>query len=223
MARVFAGTLGYTALFGMFLLVPAPWPIPWRAWVLLATLFVVRLAIGLTIHHRAPDILRARSGSPIQPGQPLLDRVLLLAFMLTFALLVSVASADGFRLHVLGSIPGFLAPLGLLLFVIGWCVSGFALLSNAFALTAVRPQSGQVIATTGPYAHVRHPIYLGGLLVMLGESTWLGSWLALFATAVPLGILIVRIRLEERFLNENVAGYPDYALRVPYRLIPRVW
>ena len=223
MARVLAGILGYTALFGLFLLAPAPRPIPWRAWVLLGTLFVVRFAIDLTVHHRAPGILRARAGSPIQPGQPLVDRVLLLTFMATFALLVSVASIDGFRLHVLGSIPDFIAPLGLLLFVIGWCVSGFALLSNAFALTAVTPQPGQVIATTGPYAHVRHPIYLGGLLVMLGESVWLTSWLALLAAAIPLGILLVRIRLEERFLSENVAGYSDYASRVPYRLIPRVW
>ena len=87
----------------------------------------------------------------------------------------------------------------------------------------MRPQLGQEIATTGPYAHVRHPIYLGGLLVMLGESVWLSSWLALLATAIPLGILLVRIRLEERFLGENVAGYSDYALRVPYRLIPLVW
>jgi protein-S-isoprenylcysteine O-methyltransferase Ste14 len=220
---VFAGTLGYTALFGLFLLAPAPWPIPWRAWVLLATLFVVRFALDLTVHRRAPAILRARTGSPIQPGQPFVDRVLLLAFMLTFALLVSVASVDGLRLHVLGSIPDFLAPLGLLLFVIGWCISGFALLSNAFALTAVTPQLGQVVATTGPYAHVRHPIYLGGLLVMLGESVWLTSWLALLAAAIPLGILIVRIRLEERFLRDNVAGYPEYASRVPCRLVPHVW
>ena len=223
MARVFAGTLGYTALFGLFLLIPAPRPIPWRAWVLLGTLFVVRCVMDFTVHHRAPAILRARTGSPLQPGQPLLDRVLLLAFMVTFALLVSVASVDGLRLHVLGSIPHFIAPFGLLLFVSGWCVSGFALLSNAFALTAVRPQAGQVIATTGPYAHVRHPIYLGGLLVMLGESVWLTSWLALLAAAIPLGILLVRIRLEEQFLSENVAGYSVYASRVPYRLIPLVW
>jgi len=221
--RVLAATIGYVALYAAFLLIPAPSPIPGRAWLLLAVLFAVRLAGNATIHRRAPQILAARAKPPIQAGQPLLDRVLLLAFLATFALLVSVASADGLRLRLLGSVPMPLSVAGLGLFAAGWIVAASAVLANAFALTVIRAQEGQVVVTHGPYRFVRHPIYLGGVLVMLGESLWLGSNLALVAMCVPTAILVARIHLEERFLLANLQGYGDYAARVRQRLIPGVW
>jgi protein-S-isoprenylcysteine O-methyltransferase Ste14 len=223
MIQVLASTIGYVALFGVFLLIPAPTPIPWRAWLLLAVLFVVRLAANITVHRLKPEILLARAKPPIQAGQPLLDRVLLLAFMATFALLVSVASADGLRFRLLGAIPAPLSVAGLGVFAAGWVVAASAVVANDFALTVIKPQEGQGAVTSGPYRLVRHPIYLGGLLVMLGETLWLGSTLALVATFIPMAILIVRIHLEERFLAVNVPGYGDYVRRVRHRLIPGVW
>lgn len=223
MIQVLASTIGYAALYAAFLLIPAPAPVPWRAWLLLVVLFVVRLAANATIHRLAPQILVARAKPPVQAGQPVLDRVLLLAFMATFALLVSVASADGLRFRLLGSVPMPLSVAGLGLFAAGWVVAAWAVLANAFALTVVRAQEGQVVVTHGPYRFVRHPIYFGGVLVMLGESLWLGSNLALFAMWVPTAILVARIRFEERFLAANLRGYGDYTARVRYRLIPGLW
>jgi len=221
--RVLASTIGYVALFGAFLLIPAPAPISWRAWLVLFVLFAVRLAANATIYKLAPQILAARARPLIQAGQPLLDRVLLLAFMATFALLVSLASADGLRWRLLGSVPMSFSVAGLGLFAAGWVVAASAVLVNAFALTVIRAQEGQVVVTNGPYRFVRHPIYLGGVLVMVGESLWLGSNLALVAMFVPIGILIARIHFEERFLAANVQGYGDYAARVRFRLIPGLW
>lgn len=218
-----ASTFGYVALFGAFLLVPAPTPIPARAWVLLLALAACRLSASLVIHHVNPSILKARGRPPVQAGQPLLDRVLLLSFMATFALLVSVASADGLRLHWLGVVPQPLSFLGLALFVAGWWLAGYAALSNAFALLVIRHQDGQVVVTTGPYRLVRHPIYLGGILVMIGESLWLRSVLALAAAIVPTAILGVRIVFEERFLTQHISDYASYVARVRYRLLPLVW
>ena len=223
MFKVLASTIAYVALFGAFLLIPAPAPISWRAWLLLFVLFVVRLAANATIYRRTPQILAARARPPIQAGQPLLDRVLLLAFMATFALLVSVASVDGLRFRILGSVPMWCSVMGLGLFAAGWLVAASAVLVNSFALTVIRAQEGQVAVTNGPYRFVRHPIYFGGVLVMVGESLWLGSNLALIAMSVPTAILVARIHFEERFLAANVQGYGDYAARVRYRLILGVW
>jgi protein-S-isoprenylcysteine O-methyltransferase Ste14 len=221
--RVLANTIAYVALFGAFLLVPAPAPISWRAWLLLFVLFVVRLAANATIHQIAPQVLAARARPPIQAGQPRLDRILLLAFMATFALLVSVASVDGLRLRLLGSVPMSVSVAGLTIFAAGWIVAAWAVVVNAFALTVIKPQEGQVVVTTGPYRVVRHPIYFGGVLVMLGESLWLGSNLALIVMSVPIAILIARIHFEERFLAANVQGYGEYAAQVRYRLFPGLW
>ena len=223
MIHVLASTIGYVALFGAFLLIPAPAPISWRAWLLLIVLFVVRLAANATIYKIAPQILVARAKPPVQAGQPLIDRVLLLAFMATFALLVSVASVDGLGLRLLGSVPIPFSVAGLGLFVAGWVVAASAVVVNAFALTVIRAQEGQVAVTNGPYRFVRHPIYFGGVLVMLGESLWLGSNLALIAMSVPIAILIARIHVEERFLAAHVQGYGDYAAKVRYRLLPGLW
>ena len=190
---------------------------------MLGVLLVVRLATNLTIHRLSPQILADRTKPPIQAGQPLLDRVLLLAFMATFALLVSVASADGLRFRLLGSVPMALSVAGLVVFVAGWVVAASAVLVNVFALTVIRAQAGQVMVRTGPYRFVRHPIYSGGVLVMLGESLWLGSNLALVAMCVPTAILVARIHFEERFLAANVNGYAGYAAQVKYRLVPGLW
>ena len=223
MIRVLTSTIGYVALFGAFLLIPAPAPISWRAWTLLLVLFVVRLAANAKIYQAVPQILIARARLPIQAGQPLLDRILLLAFLATFALLVSVASFDGLRLLLLGSVPMSLSIAGLGLFAAGWVVAASAVLVNAFALTVVRAQEGQVAVRSGPYRFVRHPIYFGGVMVMVGESLWLGSNLALIAMFVPIAILIARIHFEERFLEANVQGYGEYTAHVRYRLIPGLW
>ena len=223
MTSVLLGTIGYVLLFAFFLLAPAPQPVPWRAWVLLVALFFVRLLGSLVIHRSNPALLRERAKPPIQLGQPTLDRILLLSIMAAFALVVSVASADGFRLHLLGSAPPILATGGLVLFIGGWLFVSYALFSNPFAVLVVRPQEGQAIAVAGPYRFVRHPMYLGVVAVMVGTSLWLQSYLGLVVTIVPILLLVARICLEEQFIRARVPDYQQYALKVPYRLLPFIW
>ena len=54
-------------------------------------------------------------------------------------------------------------------------------------------------------------------------SLWLGSYIAALCAIVPLGLLIVRISLEERLLRRELADYGEYVKRVPYRLLPGIW
>ncbi|HXP74808.1 MAG TPA: isoprenylcysteine carboxylmethyltransferase family protein [Stellaceae bacterium] len=77
--------------------------------------------------------------------------------------------------------------------------------------------------STGPYAYVRHPMYAGGLLMFVGMPLQLGSWLGLAAVALLLPLLAFRIVMEERTLGAELDGYRDYAQRVRWRLIPRIW
>jgi protein-S-isoprenylcysteine O-methyltransferase Ste14 len=223
MTRVVIGTIGYVILFGTFLLVPAPRPIPWRAWALLGVLLVVRLAGDAVVYRANPALLRERQKPPVQSGQPMADRVLLVSFMAAFALLVSLASLDGLRLHILGVVPSPVAVGGMCLFISGWALVAAALRSNAFALLVIRVQEQQVVVTGGPYEYVRHPMYLGVVAVMLGTTLWLQSYLAALSTAFPALLLAGRIVLEERFITRHTAGYREYSLRVPYRLLPFIW
>jgi protein-S-isoprenylcysteine O-methyltransferase Ste14 len=97
---------------------------------------------------------------------------------------------------------------------------------NRFFSSVVRIQSdrGQYVVTTGPYAVIRHPGYVGGILFVLASGIALGSWLATAMLAVStLPFLLYRTVTEDRILQAELPGYCDYAGRVRWRLMPGVW
>jgi protein-S-isoprenylcysteine O-methyltransferase Ste14 len=93
---------------------------------------------------------------------------------------------------------------------------------NTFASATIQVVEGQRVISTGPYAIVRHPMYAGGALYLLGTPLALGSYggLALGAT---LAFLIWRLLDEERCIAKNLRGYREYQETVLYRLVPFVW
>src|SRR5215472_7376676 len=94
---------------------------------------------------------------------------------------------------------------------------------NSFAASTIQVTEDQKVISTGPYAHVRHPMYSGALLLLVGIPLALGSWWALILIAPVMPVLIWRILDEERFLLKNLPGYAEYASTMRYRLIPHVW
>ena len=197
-----------------------------RAWVLVAVLLVVRTLSAIAVFRVNPALLRERATVLIHRGQPSADRLILLAFMATaFVGVPAIAALDAFHWHMLPSPPLALAAVGLGLFAVGWVIIAAALRENPFAVTVVRLQHERqhTVVETGIYGVVRHPMYAGNPLVNVGLSLWLGSYAAVLFAAIPLGLLMVRIELEERFLRRELPGYGEYAARVPYRLVPGFW
>jgi protein-S-isoprenylcysteine O-methyltransferase Ste14 len=197
-----------------------------RAWLLLAVLLVVRLASAVVVFRVNPALLRERATVLLHHAQPWSDRLILLAHMGTsFVGLPAVAALDAFRWHVLPGPPLPLAGAGLGMFALGWVIIGLALRANAFAVTVVRLQGERqhAVADTGVYGVVRHPMYAGSPLVNVGLALWLGSYAAALLAVIPLGLLVLRIGLEERMLRRELPGYREYAARVPYRLLPGIW
>jgi protein-S-isoprenylcysteine O-methyltransferase Ste14 len=199
------------------------WP---RAWALIGVLLVVRLASAIAVFRVNPTMLRERATVLVHGRQPLADRVLLLSFMASaFVGVPAVAALDVFHWHLLPNPPIAIASAGLGMFALGWTIIAVALRTNPFAVTVVRLQDERkhTVVDTGIYSMIRHPMYAGNPLVNVGLALWLGSYAAVLFAAIPLTLLIVRIGLEERFLNRELPGYPEYALRVPYRLLPGIW
>jgi protein-S-isoprenylcysteine O-methyltransferase Ste14 len=77
--------------------------------------------------------------------------------------------------------------------------------------------------STGFYALVRHPMYFGNVVLMLGVPLALGSYWGLLFVILGLVVLAVRILDEEKVLTQQLTGYTDYVQRVHYRLVPGVW
>ncbi len=94
------------------------------------------------------------------------------------------------------------------------------LLMRALASGYVR--KNEALATSGPYAYTRNPLYLGSFLIGIGfalaaRSWWVGAALVLMFFAIYLPV----IRSEEAFLRANFPEFEEYARRVP-RLFPRI-
>jgi protein-S-isoprenylcysteine O-methyltransferase Ste14 len=115
--------------------------------------------------------------------------------------------------------------LGLVLLVAGWSIAYLALRENAFAALAVKHQEERqhTVIDSGVYSIVRHPMYAGSVLLMVGIPLWLESYPAALLASVPIAMAALRILFEERFLRRELKGYDAYTERVPYRLIPFLW
>lgn len=79
------------------------------------------------------------------------------------------------------------------------------------------------VVTTGPYAYVRHPGYVGMVVFNIATPFVLASRAALVPAAVVVLVLIARTALEDEMLRQELPGYGDYAERVRCRLLPLVW
>jgi protein-S-isoprenylcysteine O-methyltransferase Ste14 len=109
--------------------------------------------------------------------------------------------------------------------VLGYALTTWAMMSNAFFSQIVRIQGdrGHTVATGGPYRYVRHPGYVGTIAFELATPIMLGSWWALIPGGLAALLFIVRTALEDRTLQEELDGYKAYAQQTRYRLLPGVW
>jgi protein-S-isoprenylcysteine O-methyltransferase Ste14 len=223
--RLIGGVVYVVVLYGAALLLPAGtwhWP---RAWILLGLTALSTAMSTAYLNATSPEIVKERWKPPIQKGQPLADKVLLILFILLYLGTMVLTALDVFRWHLLPK-PGLaVSSIGLILYVTSWVLITRVLRENAFASAAVRYQAErhQRVIDTGPYALVRHPMYAGGIPLILGLPLWLESYAATLAGILVCAVMSTRILLEESFLRRNLPGYEEYMRRVRWRLIPGVW
>jgi protein-S-isoprenylcysteine O-methyltransferase Ste14 len=110
-----------------------------------------------------------------------------------------------------------------LLVLLGYGIVVLAFRENQYASRTVQVEQGQKVIATGPYALVRHPMYLGAMLMYAASPLALGSYWALIPALVIVPILVVRIVNEEQVLERELPGYPEYRQATRYRLLPGIW
>jgi protein-S-isoprenylcysteine O-methyltransferase Ste14 len=226
MQRILGRLVADTALVGI-LLFTAAGTLAWTSgWVLLLVMLIVRTVGARAVYRINPALLHDRAKVPIHRDQPWADRLLLIGVLSTGILgLPIIAALDVFRWHAFAAPAPLLRGLGLVLFIIGWGIKSLALRANAFAVPVVRFQRerAHALVDSGVYGVIRHPFYAADPLILGGLALWLGSYLAVLVATIPLTFMVVRLSLEERFLQRELPGYNAYMLRVPHRLVPRVW
>lgn len=213
------------AVYALLLFVPA-WTLNWpRAWILLGATFVGMLVTRLWVFRANPGLLAERRKPPLQAGQPGADKWLVVAFVTVFPAYIMFIPLDVFRLHVFPPPPAPASLIGFVACGAGWWIISLAFQANPFAAAVVTHQTerGQAVVEDGVYGVVRHPLYSGVVLIMIGVALWLQSTAAALLSAAPIAVIVLRILVEEDFLRRRLAGYDAYTRRVRHRLIPRIW
>jgi protein-S-isoprenylcysteine O-methyltransferase Ste14 len=196
------------------------WP---SAWVFLATCVLLGPVCGWWLYRVDPALLAERLRPVLQRDQPAADKVFMTVFVGAFLAWLAAMGLD--RRAQSSDMAVALQALGLALFLLSTLFILWVFRENSFAAPVVKLQAerAQRVISTGPYAHVRHPMYSGMILFFAGVPLLLGSWWGLAMVPLFVALFAIRIRIEERTLREGLAGYSDYATRVRYRLLPGVW
>lgn len=224
-SKLIAGVLFSVVFFGLLLFGPAGTLDWWRAWVFLGVVLVGSVASTMVLFRVNKGLLEERFKPLVQEGQPLADRILLAVLLTTMAGVVVLIPLDLFRFHLLARPATLVSSSGLVLYAVGWWIMTLAMRENPFAAAVVRHQEErrQTVIDTGLYGVVRHPMYAGGVPWLIGMPLWLESYAAAILASAPIGLIAVRILIEEQFLRRELPGYKAYTQRVRYRLIPFVW
>lgn len=223
--RRILGVLLQPAIFVLLLFGRAPTFAWWRAWVLIGVVFAATVVSMATLARESPALLEERFRSPLQRGQPRADQVWVMIFMAACVSVIAFIPEDVFHRRIFDAPGPIVSTTGLGLCVAGWVLIALALRANAFAAPVVKhmKERRQTVVDTGVYSVVRHPMYAGTLLLLVGMPLWLESYAATLLAGIPIALLAVRILIEERFLRRELAGYAAYIERVRFRVIPGVW
>ncbi len=214
--------VAWTALTAVLLFVSAG-RLDWLgAWVYLgitAAAFLVVLPLAVVLK---PEVVNAR-GRPRRDARPF-DKVVMAFIIPLYFALPLVAGLDAGRFGW-SALPRACLYVGSVLYVLGLVVTEWALFVNAYFETTVRVQRdrGHRVVSSGPYRVVRHPGYVGMILIWAGTTMILGSAWAFVPAGLLAAVIIVRAWFEDRTLRRELAGYEEYTKSTRYRLVPGVW
>jgi protein-S-isoprenylcysteine O-methyltransferase Ste14 len=198
------------------------WPMAWLLLGLMVASFVVSRLIAWRIH---PDLLRERGQMMDHDDTAPFDRVLAPLLALVGPVLIGLVAGFALRFDWLPVFPLWAEWIGVGVYLLGAALGSWALAANRFFSGVVRIQKerGHHVVTSGPYAIVRHPGYLGGCLSTFGMVLMLGSPWVLIPYALQQVVLIVRTAFEDRTLQAELPGYVEYAQQTRFRLFPGIW
>jgi protein-S-isoprenylcysteine O-methyltransferase Ste14 len=208
-------------VFGLLVFVPAGTFDYWRGWAFIGVFAVATLIPSVYLAKNNPAALRRRMQVGPQAETRPMQKIVIASALMLMGAMIAVSALD-FRFGW-STVPTAVSIVGLVLVAAGLTIAMLVTIQNGYAAANVKVEEDQQLSSTGWYGLVRHPMYSGNVILMIGIPLALGSYWGLLFVVAGLGVLAVRIADEEKLLTQQLAGYRDYMQTVHYRLVPYVW
>ena len=221
LVQAVAASLFGLVFFGVFLFWPAGTFAYWQAWVFIAIFTAVSSGPPMYWGLRKPEVLRRRMhAGPIAETRTA-QKIATVGTMATVIAMLVVSALD----HRFGwsHVPTPVVVIGDVLVAFGLGVTTMVVNQNNYAASTIRVEADQPVISTGLYGLVRHPMYAGALIMIVGMPLALDSYWGLVTLLPAVAVLALRIDDEEKMLRDELAGYDEYTGQVHYRLVPGVW
>lgn len=207
----------FIALAAMFFLTAGTFTY-WEAWLYLAILFIPMAFVMVWLLKNDPELLERRMR--FREKETTQKRIISLSWLWFFLAFLLPGLDQRFGWSV---VPVVVVLVAALLVLIGYSVVFWVFRANRYASRVIEVAQEQQVIDSGPYALVRHPMYIGSIVLYVFSPLALGSWWAMIPALPIIPILVMRILNEEEILRRDLTGYADYCHRVRYRLLPGLW
>jgi protein-S-isoprenylcysteine O-methyltransferase Ste14 len=208
-------------ILGLLLFIPAGTLNYWQAWVFIFVFTTSVNAIGVYLSIKDPALLERRKNVGPAAEQNTAQRIIMSLAMIGIISLFIYCALD--HRFMWSPVPAYISLAGSFIVALGLYLNLLVFKENSFGGSTVQTFDDQTVISTGPYAIVRHPMYVGVLIMMTGVPLALGNWMGLAFLVIALPALAWRIVDEEKLLKKDLPGYVEYSQKVRYRLVPYIW
>lgn len=208
-------------LLGILLFLPA-WTLNyWQAWAFIFVFLSSVNFIGVYLSLKDPELLERRKKFGPAAEQSVTQKISISIGLLSIlGIFIFCALSHRFRWS---PVPSYVSIIGDILVAFGLMLNLLVFRENSFGGSTIETVEDQKVISTGPYALVRHPMYVGVLVMLLGVPLALDAWWGLAIVLIAIPALIMRILDEEKLLKKDLPGYLAYTQKVHYRLLPYLW
>jgi len=208
----------FPIVLGLFILVPAGTINYWQVYIYIAVLVVPVIFVLFYFLQNDPIFLERRTRAKEKEKVQIIIQI-----VFTFILLSGFVIPGFDKRFGWSDIPIYIVIVADIVILFGYLIIFFVFKQNSYASRVVEVEKSQKVISTGLYGFVRHPMYIGVIIMFIPTPVALGSYWGLIPmVTIPLAI-VFRILNEEKVLCKDLPGYKEYCQKTRYRLIPFIW